>query len=188
MKTPPGFQGGFLREVMDLALILLGLLILLAGLGILALGTGWSLAYDWVNQALLLVRDHAWETMTIGAFCLLVGVLLILRPRDHHEVAFVVPSHLGEVRITQDALRGIITRAALGVEGVRQVESTLQQRPEGLEITVIGELFPEVVLREISEILQTVVKKDVENYTGIRVTEVKVLVRSVEALHHARVK
>lgn len=173
---------------MDLAVMLLGLLILLAGLGILALGTGWSLTHDWVAQALVLVYDHAWETMAFGALCVLVGVLLILRPREHQDVAFAVPSRLGEVRITQEALRGIITRAALGVEGVRQVEATLEQRPEGLEITVIGELLPEVVLREISETLQTVVKRDVENYTGIRVTEVKVLVRSVEALHQARVK
>lgn len=171
-----------------MAVISLGLIILILGLGILILGTGWNVPHDWVAQMLELIRAHSWETMAVGALCLLLGLLFLVRPRENREVAFVVPSRLGEVRITQDALRGIVARAALGIEGVRQVDATLWQRPEGLEITVSGELLAEVVLTEISEALQTAVKRDVENYTGIRVTEVKVLVRSVEGLRQARIR
>lgn len=168
--------------------VVLGLIIFILGLGILALGTGWSLPHEWVVQTLALILSHSWETMAIGAVCILLGLLLLLRPREPQNVSFVVPSRLGEVRITEAALRAIVARAALAIEGVRQVDSTLWQRPEGLEITVSGELLPEVVLTEVSESVQTVVKTDVENYTGIRVTEVKVLVRSVEGLRQARVK
>lgn len=166
----------------------LGLLIIVLGLWLAALGTGWSLPYEWMNQGLNLVRISPWETMAIGILLVLLGVLLLSRREGGHELSFSVSSKLGEVRVTQDALREIISRTTLALQGVRHVESSLLQRPEGLEITVAAQFSPEVVVTEKSEEIQSAVKHDVEYYAGIRVAEVKVLVRSLETVRPARVR
>lgn len=171
-----------------MAALALGLILVLAGLGVLALGSGWFLPYLWLDQGIRHIRGNAWESMAVGALLLLVGLLLLLRPREGSQPSFVVPSRLGEVRVTLEALKEIIARAAQGLSGVQQVESSLVQRPEGLEITVVGQLHPGVIVTEISEELQNTVKNDLEQYTGIKVVEVKVLVRSLYSARPARVR
>lgn len=166
----------------------IGLILVLLGLWLAILATGWSVPYLWMNQGLDIIRTNPWETMAFGVLLMLLGLLILVRRQPRTEMSFSVPTKFGEVRVTQDALREIISRSALALEGIRQVESSLWQRPEGLEITVVSQFNPEVVVTEISEELQTVVKRDVEHYAGIRVAEVKVLVRSLETVRPARVR
>lgn len=171
-----------------MAALALGLIIGVLGLGLFLLGSGWGLPYYWVDQGLLNIRVNAWESMAAGALLILVGLLLVLRPREKSQPSFSVPSRLGEVRVTADALKEIIARAALSLTGVQAVESSLVQHPEGLEITVAGQLTPGVVVREVSEELQNSVKTEVELYAGLKVVEVKVLVKNMYSNRPARVR
>ncbi|KLU61357.1 hypothetical protein CEB3_c22980 [Peptococcaceae bacterium CEB3] len=170
-----------------MAALALGLIIILAGLVVLALGSGWFLPYFWTGQLIGYMRENAWETMAAGVLLVLVGLLFFLRPRESSP-SFALPSRLGEVRITEEALREIIARAAQGVSGVQQVESALRERPEGLEVRVSGQLHPGVAVAQVSEELQNAVRSDVEQYTGIKVAEVKVLVRGMFTARPARVR
>ncbi|MHB1653789.1 MAG: alkaline shock response membrane anchor protein AmaP [Desulfitobacteriaceae bacterium] len=165
-----------------------GLIVMILGLWLSALATGWSLPYLWLGQGLDLLKANPWESMTLGILLVLLGLLILLRPQKAAKLSFAVPSRLGEVRVTQEALREIISRTALSLQGIRYVESSLWQRPEGLEITAVSQLNPDVVVTEIAEELQTIVKRDVEHYAGLRVAEVKVLVRNLETARPARVR
>lgn len=171
-----------------MAALVLGIILAALGLGFLLLGSGWYLPYRWLDHALQYIRGNAWGSMAAGALLMLVGLLLLARPRENSQASFSVPSRLGEVRVTAEALKEIIARAALNLSGVRAVDSSFCQRPEGLEISVASQLAPGVVVKEASEKLQNSVKTEVEQYAGLKVVEVKVLVKSVYLNRPARVR
>ena len=162
-------------------------LVVLAG-WILAIAAGWLLPYNLLEQGLAWLKGNPWESTVLAALFLVIGLLLFFRPREKREYAYRTISKWGEVRITYEALQEIISRGALAVPGVRQAQSTVQQREDGLEITVVSQLSPDMVIPETSEELQVKIQNDVEHFTGIRVSEVKVLVRSLEPARLARVR
>lgn len=166
----------------------LGCLLILVALWIFAVATGWGLPYLLLVQGLEWLKANPWESSFAGVFLLLVGLLLFIRPRESKDGAFLTPSRGGEVRISSEALQEIIARSATVLPGVLQVQSTLRERETGLQIMVSCQLEQDVIIPQMSEELQVKVKQDVELYTGILVTEVKVLVRSLEKTRLARVR
>lgn len=70
--------------------------------------------------------------------------------------------------------------------GVRLVQPVLRQREDGLEVLLNCQLNPESIIPEMSDELQTRIKEDVERYTGIKVAEVKVLVRRFDNAQSAQ--
>ncbi|MHB8124071.1 MAG: alkaline shock response membrane anchor protein AmaP [Desulfitobacteriaceae bacterium] len=166
----------------------LGIFLSLIALWIMAIATGWLLPSNLIYWGLEWLKMNPWESTVLAALLLLLGLLVFFRPRERITLSFRTSSKLGEVRIAQDALQEIIRRSAMKVTGVRQVQVLLREREAGLEITVSTQFNPDIVITETSEELQVQIQKDVEYYTGIRVTEVKVLVRSLETSLQARVR
>lgn len=153
---------------------------------ILAIATGWSLPYDVLLQGLYWLRAHSWESLVLAICFLIVGILPFLRPRKTIEQSFRTSSKWGEVRVTMEALGDIISRSAHEMTGVRLVRPVLRQREDGLEIQLNCQLNPEVVIPEMSDELQKRIREDVERYTGIKVAEVKVLVRRFDNAQSAQ--
>jgi uncharacterized alkaline shock family protein YloU len=166
----------------------LGCLLILGALWILAMATGWGLPYLIIVQGLGWLEANPWESIVVAAFLLLLGLLLFVRPRESRDRTFRTFSKEGEVRISQDALQEIIARSAMGLPGVLHVLSSLRERENGLHISVSCQFEQGVIIPQTSEKLQTQVKTDVELYTGIIVTEVKVLVRRLEKARPLRVR
>jgi len=166
----------------------LGCLLIVGALWIVAIATGWGLPYLFLVQGLDWLKVNPLETIVVAAFLFLLGMLLIVQPRERTDRAFRTSSKGGEVRISQDALQEIIARSAMVLPGVLLVQSSLKDHENGLEIRVSCQFEQGVIIPQASEELQTQVKADVERFTGIIVTEVKVLVRRLEKAHPARVR
>ncbi|OLN32192.1 alkaline shock response membrane anchor protein AmaP [Desulfosporosinus metallidurans] len=166
----------------------LGLLLILGALWILAMATGWVLPYILLVQGLEWLKANPWESTVVAGLLLLLGLLLFVRPRENADRSFRTSSKGGEVRISQDALREIIARSATALPGVLEVQSSLRERETGLQIMVACQFEQGVLIPKTSEELLAKVKQDVELYTGIIVTEVKVLVRRLEKTRSARVR
>ncbi|ODA41699.1 alkaline shock response membrane anchor protein AmaP [Desulfosporosinus sp. BG] len=166
----------------------LGCLLIFGALWILAMSTGWGLPYLLIVQGLDWLKANPWESIVLAAFLLMLGLLLFVRPRKSTERSFLTSSKGGDVRISQDALQEIIARSAMVLPGVLQVQSSLRERETGLQIMVSCQFEQDVLIPQISAELKAKVKQDVELYTGILVTEVKVLVRSLEKARLARVR
>lgn len=166
----------------------LGVILVLVAGWLLAVAAGWALPYDLLTQGIDWLKGNPWQSLALAILILFLGLLLFFRPRTKVESSFRTPSKWGEVRIAKEAVQEIIARSALALTGVRQVESSLCQREEGLEITVVGQFAPEQIIPVVTEELQALVQQDVERYTGLRVAEVKVLVRSFEPARVARVR
>ncbi|MDR3586607.1 MAG: alkaline shock response membrane anchor protein AmaP [Desulfosporosinus sp.] len=166
----------------------LGCLLIFGALWLLAMATGWVLPYLFLVQGLEWLKANPLESAFVAGLLLLLGLLLFVRPRESTDRAFLTSSKGGEVRITQDALQEIIARSAMVLTGVLKVQSSLRERETGLQIMVSCQFEQGVLIPKMSEDLQVKIKQDVELYTGISVTEVKVLVRSLEKARSARVR
>ena len=166
----------------------LGLTLILAALWILAIAIGWELPYVLLAQGLEWLKANPWESIVIVAVLLLLGLLLFLRPRERSDRSFQTSSKEGDVRISQDALREIIARSATSLPGVLQVQSNLKEQGNGLIIRISCQFEQGERIPQTSEELQAKVKADVELYTGIMVTEVKVLVLRLEKAQVTRVR
>lgn len=166
----------------------LGLLLILCALWILAVATGWGLPYFLLANGLEWLRMSPWESTVVAGLLLLLGLLLFIRPRERRDRSFRTSSKGGEVRISQEALQEIIERSATELPGVLQVQSGLRERETGLEISVFCQFEQGVLIPQTSGELQTKVKQDVELYTGMIVTEVKVLVRRLEKARSPRIR
>jgi len=167
---------------------LLGFLLILSAIWLLAIATGWGLPYFLIAQGLSWLRSNPWESTVVAGILLLLGLLLFIRPRQRTEHSFRTSSKGGDVRISREALQEIIARSAASLPGVLQVKSNLRQRDAGLEIVVLCQFEQGVLIPKLSQEILTKVKEDVELYTGIVVTEVKVLVRQLEKVRSARVR
>ena len=166
----------------------LGLSLILGALWILAIASGWGLPYVLLTHGLEWLKFNPWESTVVAAFLLLLGILLFARPRESSDRSFQTSSKGGSVRISRDALQEIIARSATALPGVLQVKSTLRERDGGLQIMISCQFEQGERIPKISEELQAKVKEDVELYTGIMVTEVKVLVLRLEKANLTRVR
>lgn len=167
---------------------ILGFLFILGALWILALVTGWALPYLLIIQGLDWLKANPWESIVVAGVLLLLGLILFVRPRENNVRSFRISSKKGEVRISLDALREIIVRSATELPGILEVQSSLKERENGLQIMVACQFEQGVIIPKTSEELLAKVKQDVELYTGIIVTEVKVLVRRLEKTRSVRVR
>ena len=158
----------------------LGLLLIVGALWILAMATGWELPYVLLAQGLEWLKANPWESTMVAALLLSLGLLLFVRPRQSTDRAIRISSNGGDVLISMDALQEIIARSAMALKGVLQIHSSLREREAGLQITVSCQLEKDVLIPQTSTDLQKKVKQDVELYTGITVTEVRVLVHRLE--------
>lgn len=166
----------------------LGLTLILGALWILAMATGWGLPYGLLADGLEWLKANPWESTVVAAVLLLLGLLLLVRPRERADRSFQTSSKGGNVRISQDALQEIIARSATALPGVLQVESNLKEKETGLQIMLSCQFEQGECIPKTSEELQEKIKADVELYTGIMVTEVKVLVLRLEKAHLPRVR
>lgn len=177
-----------MKEVETVIAYLVGVFFIIAAGWILAITVGWNLPYDALEQGLFWLKFHPWEDIVLSACLLVLGILPFLRPRSRHEQTFLASSQLGEVRMTEAAMQDIVRRSSQILHGIQQVQPHLRQREDGLEVLVYAQLKPEFVIPDTAEKLQGKIKEDIEHYTGIKVAEVKVLVRSLETVRQSRVK
>jgi len=166
----------------------LGLAFIIVALWVLAMATGWWLPYGLLAQGLEWLKANPWESTVLAAVLLLLGLLLVVRPRERADRSFLTSSKGGNVWISQEALREIIARSATLLPGVLQVKSDFSVQGTGLQIMLTCQFEQDALIPLKSEELQVKVKADVELYTGIQVTEVKVLVQRLEKARSLRVQ
>ncbi|RNC29262.1 MAG: hypothetical protein AWM53_00615 [Candidatus Dichloromethanomonas elyunquensis] len=81
----------------------------------------------------------------------------------------------GELRINHVAVKDIVKQSASGIDGLRKSGSLIRTKEDGIEISVLCQLDEGVGPSLISEKIRDTVTRDIEQYSGIRVKEVKVL-------------
>lgn len=133
-----------------------------------------------------------WTVAVIGLLLFLSSLRLLLsamrRPKDEGVDRL---TEFGYIRISLDTLESIASRAARGVKGIRDLTARVRFSSDtpssvgiGLKITVDGE----TPIQLLSEELQRIVKKQVEEIAGVEVSQVSVLVKDTVQPERTRIR
>ena len=88
-------------------------------------------------------------------------------------------TNIGEIRISLNSIENIAISASKKSNGVRESKTLVKKAEDGVEIEVRIVVMPDMSIPTISEEVQARVKKSVEDYSGIEVKQVKVVVDSI---------
>jgi uncharacterized alkaline shock family protein YloU len=156
---------------------ILGLILLVYAGWIMLLATGWELPYEYSIKLAQWLRLNPLQGLTFSLVTLLVALFLLHNNKIIRKKSFITSTDAGELRITHEAIEDIIQRSTTGIKGLRKLTSTVHQVAEELEIFVFCQLAENNNIIQISLKIQERVRHSVEQYSGIKVKEVKVLVR-----------
>ena len=123
-----------------------------------------------------------WEIGVLLVFAFIIGAIVIypiFKLDNHSQTTSISQSELGEVNITLGALDNLIKKVASRQKGVEDIKTSLNNSEEGLEIFLTGRVKPGIVIPELADELQKVIKSYLEDTTGVTVSKVKVLVEEI---------
>ncbi len=162
----------------NLGAIVLGILFL----AIAALIT--AILFGWTGPVLNLVQDIANNVIysllvAIGFLLLAILAFTSFNARGNEQVSVSTSSKYGEIRITDQTIEQIVSCAGLKVDGIKEITPKVMPRPEGINIGVQALMNPDFIIPQVVEEMQESIKNEVEQYTGLKVAEVKVMVRGI---------
>lgn len=162
-------------------LVLLGLLMIAAG--VLCLALGFDLVPEPGLGTSLMALSGDLAAAAVGGGLLLGGlVLLVLGLRSTKKPvpeSVLQTSEHGEVRIAIIAIENMVLRVVQQTQGIKDGGRRVYSSPEGLVVHIKIRVMPDLELPGLISELQPKVKAYLEEVTGIVVHEVKVLVENI---------
>lgn len=144
-----------------------------------------DVAQYWLRrlEIVLLSGQFFWWLLLFAVALLLVGMLGVFvsfaRKAQPTEVVVGVGEG-GQVNISLTAVDNVVRKAALSVNGVKEVKSHLKPAAGGLGIKLEISIPHDIIVPETAAAVQEAVKTQLQAITGLTVAEVTVLVSSVE--------
>lgn len=166
-----------MKLALRLFLVFLGLALLGCGLFLIAIGLN-MLPGIWTNIFWLSGN----MAVFIGAGLVVVALLLLvlgLRPSPKPAETVLQHNELGEIRIALVALESMVLRVTQQHSGIKESKRRVIQTQDGLVAFLRVKVMPDLELPALVGELQQKIKKYIEEITGIRVVEVKVLVENI---------
>lgn len=114
--------------------------------------------------------------MVLGALSFVLGI----HRQAPERLVRVNDSADGAVNISLNAVETLVKQAASRVEGVKETKVRLKAAPEGVAIYTHVTVPSDTNIPETAALLQNAVKDSLENMSGLKVLEIKVLVDAVD--------
>ncbi len=114
--------------------------------------------------------------MVLGALSFFFGI----HYRRPERLVKVNNNEEGTVNISLNAVETMVKKAAAKISAVKETKARLKAAPEGVAIYLHVVVTPEANIPETAAALQKEVKESLENMSGLKVLEVKVLVESID--------
>ncbi|NLO98011.1 MAG: hypothetical protein GX091_08085 [Peptococcaceae bacterium] len=154
----------------------LGLILLIISVWLLLLATGWSAPYKLIINLLTWLRANALPNVTLALICLFAGIYLLQGGYVGSTNICLPKVGNGEIRITQAAIRDIALKSIAGITGLQKTKIKIKQEPEGLIINIYCRPDHRFEIKSTPLLIQENISREIENLTGIKVKEVRVLV------------
>ncbi|MCK5246104.1 hypothetical protein KAR02_04360 [Candidatus Bipolaricaulota bacterium] len=152
----------------------LGIGLILAGSGVLSLSSVWDF-FDTVAGSILVIL--------VGVALLLVTVHFLIELADERSSAalFHYEGDLGRIDLAPIAVKEFIAGILQKDIGLDRFRISLRHNVSGVGITVRTTLSPDQRVTEVGERIQRELAKHVADRTGVDVSDVTVLVRSIRS-------
>ena len=127
--------------------------------------------------------QHFWWLLLVAVALLffgMLGIFVSLARKSVPTQVIVGKSEGGQVNISLEAVDNVVHKAALAVNGVREVKSKLKALNNGVGISLQITMPHDTNVPETATAVQTAVKEQLQIVTGLTVAEVAVLVSTVE--------
>jgi uncharacterized alkaline shock family protein YloU len=179
-------ESGFVVKVIDrLLLFVLSVAVIIACCTVLFCALGWipfekvgvfahNVYYD-LNTALTFI------SITVVVGLISIRLLVVSLPRGNA----VVPSidqrtEYGDIRISIETVENLSLKAARRARGVKDLKARVKVSQAGLEIIIRAIVDGETSIPELTEEMQTGIKKHIEDITGIPVAVVTVFIANIQ--------
>lgn len=117
-----------------------------------------------------------------GIIAIIVGFVAVLmliwaiKPAPGIDTVTVSQGTDGEISMSIAAVKAIIMRAIRQVEGIKELRPDVHPSPAGVKVKLHTMILPDTNVPEISALLQSVVRDNLEKVGGLQVAEIKVLI------------
>ena len=135
------------------------------------------------SQRLLTASHYFWWLMLAALVLFLlgfVGVFVSLFRKHAPTQVIIGKSDGGQVNISLEAVDNVVRKAALSVNGVKDVKSSLKAASNGVSIGLQITIPHDTSVPETATAIQKEVKEQLQMVAGLTVAEVTVLVSTVE--------
>ena len=169
--------------------ILIGILSVFAaafGIALISAAIGWPISSA-VLQRMIEGLQNFWISVLVCVCALIiiaiaVRLLIALFRKDSNRPnkVTVLKSDTGESFMTVSALNSIVGRIVRGNPSVRDFKTYVKTNGETVDIKALITALSGVQIPVLTEQLQGAIRNSVENYTGVKVEHVEVVVSATE--------
>jgi len=168
-----------------MARYVLSFISILAAGWILMMASGWDPVYEYTVQIINWFPVNPFKSIILAAGFLLSAYYLLGKPMSKDVQILITRTESGEIRLAKEAVDDIIQRSVSGISGLKRLSTSLKQVQSGIEIMLSCQLEEGYDISQLAAKIQAKIRHDVQQYSGIEVKEVKVLVRPLSRLHAA---
>lgn len=172
-------MGAFDRVILTLYTFILTFL----SFGTVLVALGWRVPLDYFEMGAT-SQNGRLALGLLGALFLIASIrLLYFGFHRYPGEATVHETPLGEVKVSLDAIEGLVRKVVNQVKGVREARAGVSNSPNGVRVRVRASVSSDVSIPQLSDEIQNTVKNHVRSVVGIGVYEVKVYVNSIGEEH-----
>lgn len=121
-------------------------------------------------------------------FCMSVVFLMSGFKSEKDKKAMSKYTNVGEIKISLNSIENIALAASRKFNGIKESKAYVEKRQESVSIAIKASVLADINIPSLSEDVQIKVKRAVEESTGIKVSDVKVMVDNIHSAHKSRVE
>ena len=135
-------------------------------------------------------RNASFLMFLIAFLFFIMSVTFLLSGVKSNRDKKAVSKHtsIGEIRISLNSIESIALAASRKLNGVKDSKAQVVKNSQGVSIIIRIVVLPEISVPVLSEDIQVKVKKSVEESSGIKVNDVKIVVDNIYTGYKSRVE
>ncbi|MHB8169927.1 MAG: alkaline shock response membrane anchor protein AmaP [Thermincolia bacterium] len=145
---------------------------------------GYYLSYAFATD------EHRYVIVAGSIIFFFISVKLVLAAFHKKGVVntLIQDTAMGQVRISLEALEGLVKRVSYQVKGVREVKPYIIVEPNGVKVLIRTVVSPDISIPEMTNEIQSGVRDYLSEVAGISVHSVKILVENISSELKGRVE
>lgn len=145
---------------------------------------------DYATKEILQSRNARFWTFIVAFLFLILSLVSLLSgfKNARNKKAVSKRTDVGEIRISLNAIENIALSASKRLIGVKDTKAYVTKFEDGVSVIIKAVILSDVNIPSLSEDIQNKVKNSIEDNSGVKVNEIKVLVDNIHTGYKSRVE